>query len=125
MNCNLTEEERETVEKYGCFDCTDCFVLFREQRVNSGRGSLYNVVCRLGNRAHVFGKEKKVSDELDSRTPKWFELWHNKHFKPVKDRSKRNERLIYLLLVVALTSGILANGNGEEIANLLRYLLAG
>ena len=62
-------------------------------------------------------KEKK---ELNSKTPQWFADWHSKYFMPVHDRTKRNEKWIYIIITAIIASSILANGHTEEIAGLVR-----
>ncbi|KKM70700.1 hypothetical protein LCGC14_1438060 [marine sediment metagenome] len=64
-------------------------------------------------------KDKKLTD----KTPKWFEYWHLEHFSPVSDRTKRNERWIYIIITAIIGSGILANGNTDDIASFIRALV--
>ncbi len=63
-------------------------------------------------------KKKKIA--LAEETPKWFELWHLAHFSPVSDRTRRNEKWIYIIITAIIASSILANGHTEEIASLVR-----
>ena len=65
------------------------------------------------------------NDKLDNRTPHWFEDWHFRHFKSVQDRSKRNEKWIYIILVAIIGSGVLANGNAKEVASIISRLMGG
>ena len=58
--------------------------------------------------------------KLDPKTPKWFEAWHKEYFMSVHDRTKRNERWIYIIITAIIASGILSNGHTEEIASLVR-----
>jgi len=51
----------------------------------------------------------KEEKKLNNKTPKWFIEWHYTHFKAVKDRSKRNEVLIYILLTAVLALNTVGN----------------
>ena len=62
-------------------------------------------------------------ERLNGKTPRWFVDWHNNHFKSVRDRTKRNERWVYIIIVAIIGSGILASGNVEALAHLAEALL--
>ncbi len=36
--------------------------------------------------------------ELDKKTPQWFITWNDRFFRPVDSRSKRNEKLIFVII---------------------------
>jgi len=67
-------------------------------------------------------KKKKIA--LAEETPKWFELWHLAHFSPVSDRTRRNEKWIYIIITAIVASGILANGSKEYIVDFLSGLFS-
>ncbi len=58
--------------------------------------------------------------KLDPKTPKWFESWHKGYFMSVHDRTKRNERWIYIIITAIIASGVMAKGNTEEIVAIIR-----
>ncbi len=60
-----------------------------------------------------------IKDHLGNGAPRWFESWHNLHFTPVCRRSRRNEKLIYIILATILAAAALGNGNINLIGRLL------
>lgn len=62
---------------------------------------------------------------LNNRTPKWFQDWHIEHFKVVRDRSKRNERLCYILLVAVLGINTLGNYYHIQLFDFFKDLFGG
>ena len=44
---------------------------------------------------------------LNNKTPKWFLDWHTKYYGKLDDRTKRNERLIYILLTAMLGTAVI------------------
>ncbi|KKM87590.1 hypothetical protein LCGC14_1267270 [marine sediment metagenome] len=67
--------------------------------------------------------KKPKREGLNGNTPKWFEHWHLKHFIQVDDRTKRNEKWIYIIIAAIIASGVMANGNGETITSFIKALL--
>ncbi len=61
-------------------------------------------------------------EKLNSKTPLWFKEWHWEHFRPTRDRAKRNEKWIYIILVAIIGSGVWANGHGAEVVNLFKTI---
>ena len=61
--------------------------------------------------------------ELDPKTPHWFKDWHTKYFVRVDDRTKRNERWIYIIITAIIASGIMANGHTEEVIGFLKSII--
>jgi hypothetical protein len=59
--------------------------------------------------------------ELDPKTPRWFQTFYERHFRPVKSRSKRNERWSWVILGVIVT-GQLTNHWHAEIWEFTRHL---
>jgi len=67
----------------------------------------------------------KKDEKLNTVTPHWFRDWHVEHFKPVKGRTLRNERWIYIILVAILGSSVLTNGNADEMIRIITNLIGG
>ena len=70
----------------------------------------------------MFRKSEKT---LNSRTPKWFQEWHSEYFKPVDGRSKRNERLVYLLIAAVISLNTAGNWYHEEMIEFIIKLFGG
>jgi len=62
---------------------------------------------------------------LNNKTPRWFIDWHNIHFNDIDKRSKRNERLIYLLLAAMLGSAVVKGEGAVAIVAKLAELVGG
>lgn len=60
---------------------------------------------------------------LDPKTPHWFDDWHNKYFDKVDDRTRRNEKWIYIIITAIIATGVMSNGNTEEIVNIIMSLI--
>ena len=65
----------------------------------------------------------KKDDNLNSKTPKWFQEWHWKHFRPVKDRTFNNRTLIYVILGAVIAAAF-AN-NGDSIGKIVQAYTGG
>jgi len=61
-------------------------------------------------------KEKK---KLNSKTPHWFRDWHMEHFNAVKDRTFRNEKLIYLILAAIVAASIFGGDTVDAVAKII------
>jgi hypothetical protein len=59
---------------------------------------------------------------LNNKTPKWFKDWHIAYFREVRDRSKRNEKLIYAVLATVIAANVL-NHFHNEILLILKHFL--
>lgn len=59
---------------------------------------------------------------LNDKTPKWFQEWHYKHFTQVRDRSKRNERLIYAAIAIILAAGVLSGNSVNGLIALVKQV---
>ena len=62
---------------------------------------------------------RRKEKPLNNKTPHWFTDWHNKYFMPVHDRTKRNEKWIYIIITAIIASSIVTNGYKDEIAGLI------
>jgi hypothetical protein len=85
-------------------------------------------ICIAANSVVVKSKCRRmlVKDKpLNNKTPKWFKDWHCMHFKPVRNRTVRNERWVYIILIAIIGSGILADGNTNSVIRILDYFLGG
>ena len=51
------------------------------------------------------------ADDLNDRTPKWFKDWHLIHFRSVRDRGLRNEKLTWLVIGTIIAASVVGNAN--------------
>ena len=65
---------------------------------------------------------KRQPKELNSKTPNWFKEWHNSYFQSVDSRSKRNEKLIYIILIAVLGLNTAGNYYHIEIIGFIKGL---
>ncbi len=66
---------------------------------------------------------KKQPKELNGKTPLWFKMWHLEYHLPTVARSKRNEKLIYLVLAAIIGTSILGKEYVPEITAFIKSLL--
>ena len=78
-----TRPERELIKKYGRPPFYDSISYYREEK--------------------TMGKK---DEELNSKTPRWFVEWHLGKFLPVKNKTSRNEKLIYIILAAIIGSSV-------------------
>ncbi len=64
-----------------------------------------------------------MKKQLDPKTPKWFEIWHSSYFMPTHDRTKRNEKWIYIIVAAIIASGIAGRGYTDELAGFIQAIL--
>ena len=67
----------------------------------------------------------KMQDELDKKTPMWFQLWHLKYFAPVKSKTNRNEKFIYITLASVLGLNTVGNYYHIEIIEAIKQFFGG
>ena len=60
----------------------------------------------------------KPTDDLNSKTPQWFKDWHNKYFSQVRDRSLRNERVLWLVLGTILAASVIGEANLDLVSRI-------
>ena len=64
--------------------------------------------------------KNKPTDDLNSKTPQWFKDWHNKYFRQVRDRSLRNERVLWLVLGTILAASIVGEANLDLVSRIVQ-----
>ena len=62
-------------------------------------------------------------DELNGKAPKWFEDWHNVHFRPVTARSKRNERWLVIIITALIATSVIGDKYDIDVVALIEALL--
>ena len=62
----------------------------------------------------------KPHDDLNSKTPQWFKDWHNKYFRQVRDRSLRNERVLWLVLGAIVAASIVGDVNLDLVSRVVQ-----
>ena len=64
-------------------------------------------------------------EELDKKTPQWFRTWNDRCFRPVKQRSVKNERMLFVLIagVFGLNLGDKVNIDTVSIAEFFVSML--
>ena len=60
------------------------------------------------------------TDDLNNRTPKWFKDWHMIHFRTVRDRSLRNERLTWLVIGTIIAASVVGNANLDLVTKVVQ-----
>jgi hypothetical protein len=73
----------------------------------------------------MFKRKRQEEDRLNGRTPQWFKEWDYKHFQDTEKRSKRNEKLIYLLLAAVVGLNTAGNWYHKEIIDFFCHLFGG
>ena len=68
---------------------------------------------------------KSREKPLNDKTPRWFKDWHNIHYRPVRDRTLRNERLIYIILIAIIGAAMVNNSNIDLFGRIVRAVAGG
>lgn len=69
-------------------------------------------------------KRNKDNRALNGRTPGWFKEWNEKFFCEVDKRSRRNEKLLYIIIGVVFGSDYLLKQVGTDLITLVKDLIS-
>ena len=65
---------------------------------------------------------KKEPKELNGDTPVWFKIWHGKYFIPSDNRSRRTERWVTAIILIALGSLFTGRGYSPQVVEYIKSL---
>ena len=60
------------------------------------------------------------TDDLNDRTPKWFKDWHMLHFRPVRNRGLRNEKMTWLVIGTIIAASVIGNANLDLVTKVVQ-----